>query len=230
MSCVLGVWSHRKELHLPRARRIEGRLPGHGGAVTHDRQQDKRVEDRRLHDIDGKPPREVMGPQAPERRRVIDPTRGPLRHHGRVGAGERGRWRVHNLLRQRQIVQHLAPVHRTIAPLPVLLDHVAQELPVRAHVALPLGTGGLAHLVPRRAPMRRLIVRRHRLGRPPEPSQAPRASEQENWATPLWHEGEMSLGKVKPVTDGGFTGRPRLERDGQSAMGRTVALSAALVG
>ena len=46
----------------------------------------------------------------------------------------------------------------------------------------------------------------------------------------VWHEGEMSLGKVKPVTDGGFTGRPRLERDGQSAMGRTVALSAAEVG
>ena len=58
--------AHADEGGLWRAGRVEGRLPRHRDAVADDREQDQRVEGRRLHDEDGAAARLVIWPQAKE--------------------------------------------------------------------------------------------------------------------------------------------------------------------
>ena len=63
---------------LPGTRRVERRLPCHGGAVGKDDGEDERVEPARLHEQDGCAPWLVRWPQPAQRGAVIAPAALPL--------------------------------------------------------------------------------------------------------------------------------------------------------
>ena len=81
---------HVDEMRLPRTRRVEGRLPRHREAIADDRDQDDRVERRRLHDPDRGAAEGVVHLQAEERGGVVPPHVLPDHRVCRWVAGQRG--------------------------------------------------------------------------------------------------------------------------------------------